>query len=410
MSQRSAEPRFRAEIERRGGTVTGVYNGTHQPIACVCPAGHPCNPRPVSVLSGQGMCRICAGNDPADCERRFRAEIERRGGHVTGDYNGSSQPITCVCPAGHPCNPCPDSVLRGQGICRICAGTDSADCERRFRAEIERRGGHVTGDYNGSSQPITCVCPAGHPCNPRPTDVLRGGGICRICAGTDSADCERRFRTEIERRGGQVVGEYVNSPTPIACVCPAGHPCNPRPNSVLSGQGMCGICAGKDTDTAALRFYDSVESHGGHAIGDYITNHIPVHCRCPWGHDCWPTPSHLSRGYQGLCGQCQREHNAFYVVSDGVNVKLGITSGKGSQRLSDHRADGYTQVIFLAINLPTNVADNTERQVLNNLKDKGFIPIKGREYFGPEAFYIVLDLVAEYLGSYSAEVNQYEVA
>jgi general stress protein YciG len=343
-------------------------------------------------------------------EPRFRAEIERRGGMITGVYNGNGQPIACVCPAGHPCNPRPNNVLKGRGMCRICAGRDSADCERRFRAEIERRGGHVTGNYNGSQLPIACVCSAGHPCNPRPVNVLQGQGLCRICAGKDSADCERRFRAEIERRGATITGDYSGNNQPIACVCPAGHPCNPHPANVLSGRGICRICAGNDTDTAALRFYDSVESHGGHAIGDYIGSNIPVHCVCSWGHDTWPIPNSVSNGRQGLCGQCQREHNAFYVVSDGVNIKLGITSNKGTARLSYHHADGYTQVIYLAINLPTNVADNTERQVLNDLKDKGFIPIKGREYFGPEAFYIVLDLVAEYLGSYPAEVNQYEVA
>ena len=40
----------------------------------------------------------------------------------------------------------------------------------------------------------------------------------------------QNFYNNIENSGARVIGEYINSSTPVECICQNGHSCNPRPN------------------------------------------------------------------------------------------------------------------------------------------------------------------------------------
>jgi len=51
-----------------------------------------------------------------------------------------------------------------------------------------------------------------------------------------------------------MLGVYVNSKTPVAARCTAGHDCAPSPGPVIRGAGICLKCAGMDIDDNEAKF------------------------------------------------------------------------------------------------------------------------------------------------------------
>ncbi len=58
---RLAEDRFRVRLAELDATLLEPWRGCQEPHRVRCAAGHECWPRPLSVSSGQGVCRYCAG-------------------------------------------------------------------------------------------------------------------------------------------------------------------------------------------------------------------------------------------------------------------------------------------------------------------------------------------------------------
>ncbi|MFD7661039.1 hypothetical protein [Streptomyces sp. NPDC059788] len=118
-------------------------------------------------------------------EAAFRARVEELGGAVLEPrWLGSLKLHRIQCAAGHEVKQRPNSVLRGQGLCRACAGNDPKISEAQFRARVAELGGTVLETaWLGVKTPHRVRCAAGHESTPRPTAVQQGGGICRLCMG-----------------------------------------------------------------------------------------------------------------------------------------------------------------------------------------------------------------------------------
>ena len=170
-------------------------------------------------------------------KQNFYNNIENSGGRVIGEYINSSTPVDCICQNGHSCNPKPNRIQQGEGMCRICVGTNSESAKQNFYKNIENSGGRVIGEYINSSTPVECICQNGHSCNPKPNRIQQGEGMCRICVGTNSESARQNFYNNIENSGGRVIGRYINSSTPVEWICQNGHFINTRPN------GICRMCA-----------------------------------------------------------------------------------------------------------------------------------------------------------------------
>jgi hypothetical protein len=195
----------------------------------------------------------------------------------------------------------------------------------------------VTGGYAGAHVPVSCVCPAGHPCWPTPHGLRRGYGMCDACGRlsrvvTRMSRSEARFRARILELGGRVVGPYLNSQTPVDCICPNGHRCSPAPSNTMQGVGMCRVCKGMTWD-------------------------------------------------------------AFYVVANPEQgrVKFGITSGDPQGRLRTHQRAGYSRVLRTLPALSDALL--LEQHVRATLRDAGVHPVQGREYFPQAGAALVLDVV-----------------
>lgn len=87
------------------------------------------------------------------------------------------------CAAGHDCTPTPNNVKRGQGVCSVCGGRNSAAAWQAFRERVGARGGVVLETaWKGKDTPHAIRCVLGHIGHPTPGSVQRGCGICRTCA------------------------------------------------------------------------------------------------------------------------------------------------------------------------------------------------------------------------------------
>jgi len=347
-TKKYTERRFRKKIEELGGKVMGKYKGNNIPVDCICPEGHSCNPRPSKIQQGRGMCIVCACRDPVTAEKNFRICIEEIGGKVMGEYKGNNIPVDCICPEGHPCNPRPASIQQGGGMCIVCACRDPVTAEKNFRTCIEELGGKVMGEYKRGDIPVDCICPEGHSCNPRPASIQQGGGMCIVCAKKDPVTAEKNFRICIEELGGKVMGEYKGTHIPVDCICPEGHSCNPMPGNIQRGRGMCIVCACRDPVTAEKNFRICIEEIGGKVMGEYKGAHIPVDCICPEGHSCNPMPGNIQRG-RGMCIRCSLKGysnvsikwlNIISIEND-IEIIHAINEGEHTIANSRFRADGY---------------------------------------------------------------------
>ncbi|WP_405425547.1 hypothetical protein [Streptomyces erythrochromogenes] len=182
----AAEAKFRAWVAGLGGEVIEPrWLGAHRPHRIRCAAGHETTQHPSGAHKGRGLCRVCAGQDPATAEAEFRARVAELGGAVIEpQWLGSNRPHRIRCAAGHEAVTRPTHVRQGIGICRTCAGLDPAAAEAAFRARVVEVGGEVIETrWLGADQPHRIRCAAGHEAAPRPTDVHRGQGVCRACGG-----------------------------------------------------------------------------------------------------------------------------------------------------------------------------------------------------------------------------------
>lgn len=335
---------FRERVTALGGTVLeSAWLGKGTPHRIRCASGHLGSPRPGDVRQGKGICRTCAGQDPASADQRFRERVAALGGDVLEPtWLGNHKPHLVRCALGHEVRPTPANVSRGQGICRVCAIRDPVAAERAFREFIGRLGGTVLEQpWRGSDAPHAAICPVGHECLPRHSGLLRGEGMCRTCAGNDPVRAERGFRDRVAALGGCVVEEtWLGNKSPHRVICAAGHDCHPRPNDVQQGGGICRACAGRQWDV----FY--VVTHPG------------------------------------------RQH-----------LKFGITSGDPRPRLGAHATAGFSTVTLVLEGLQGAVAPELEAMLVATLPASGFLPVRGREYFASAALPVVLDLAASSLGA-----------
>lgn len=234
--------KFYNTVTERGGQVIGKYVDSGTPIECRCEKGHTWKPTPYSITTMGYWCRVCAGTCPKASGDKFRTTVTSRGGRVIGKYVDNRTPVDCICGKGHLWTPIPYNIISGSRWCRVCAGMCPKAAEDKFRIIVTNKGGQVTGKYVNVKTPVECICEKGHTWSPQPSDVTSGGTWCLVCSGHCPKATEERFRTKVISKGGQVVGQYVNTQTPVECVCERGHLWKPRPNDITSGEKWCSTC------------------------------------------------------------------------------------------------------------------------------------------------------------------------
>lgn len=305
------EIEFERFIKAKGGKVIGKYFGMNKPIKIICSQGHESSPRPGNINSGQGICAMCIGMDGRtgeQGEKRFKIKVRKLGGTIIGEYINATTNVDCICFNGHRCKSNLKRILASGYICDTCHPIQKHnhpdECELRFIQEISYRGGKVLGKYVNSHTPISCICQYGHQCTPSPNNIHRGHGMCTWCANNSKEKAAFKFTNHVAELGGRVVGTYVNSEIRVECICINNHQCWPRPDGLIAGGGICATCAGNAIELGYKNFALIVESQNGLIIGEYKNNSTPVKCKCELGHICSPVPTSVAREGAHICFTC----------------------------------------------------------------------------------------------------------
>lgn len=404
----AAEAAFRTRLIELGATLLeSEWLGCQIKHHALCAAGHDCYPTPLDAQKAKGICRVCAGNDPATAETAFRARLAEVGAELLEPkWLGALKPHRVRCSAGHECSPRPSDVRNGHGICRACVGRDPAVAEVKFRGRLTELGAEMLGPYVNSKTPVAVRCAAGHDCMPTPGGVIRGGGVCLKCAGMDLADSEAKFLACLAELGATpAYDRYRGANKPHRVICVGGHECYPRPGGVRLGGGVCIACAGKDPAAAETAFKARLEELGATLLEpEWRGVGKPHLVRCPEGHLTRPMPTNVQQG-SGICRFCAgSEWDAFYVVTGtgtGV-VKFGITTGNGQRRLAVHASKGLANVVYLVAGLPGTVALDAENAVKAALAAAREKPVRGREYFDISTLPLILDVAGSWLPQQTA--------
>jgi hypothetical protein len=328
------------------------------------------------------------------------------GATVLGQYVNNRTRVLVVCAAGHEVYALPGSARRG-GFCAKCAGNDSAESEGRFLKRLAELGATpLYKIWQGVSHPHDLRCAAGHARSSRPADVMRGDGVCRACAGNCPQAAEAAFRARLGELGATLLEpEWLGSGSPHHVRDAAGHDVFPTPGNVRGGWGICKICAGKSPVVGEADFRARLAEMGCTPLyEEYRGRNQPHHCLCPAGHDCYPRPSGLQRG-QGACATCaHRDYTVFYVLEHEADpvVKFGVSGQDGRRRLGIHRLDGFTTIHLLVADLASGVAKDAEDAVRASLALAGESPVRGREYFDVSCLGLILDIATPWLGAAAA--------
>lgn len=101
---------------RRGSPRTPLARHQH-PHRVRCAVGHESTPRLAKVQQGGGICRTCAGKDPAAAWAAFQARVAELGAEVLEtSWLGSTKRHQVRCARGHEVMPLASEVRDGGGI------------------------------------------------------------------------------------------------------------------------------------------------------------------------------------------------------------------------------------------------------------------------------------------------------
>jgi hypothetical protein len=286
--------------------------------------------------------------------------------------------------------------------------TDNA--EQNFHKRLAELGATLLEPkWLGSRNPHHVRCVNGHDCYPRPTNTIRSD-VCVLCANYGSFQAEANFRIRLSELGATLLEpKWLGNRIKHHVRCVDNHDCYPRPNQVQQGKGICKACAGNDSANAYAYFQMRLMQLGATLIeSEWMGSVTPHHVRCASDHDCYPRPNQITSG-KGICHKCAHMlWNTFYVVVGRVagNIKFGITSDRPESRLRDHAREGYTYVVRLMINLPDGMAKAMEDACITELRERGFTPIRGREYFDVSALPHVLSVADSYRKLFFPETSR----
>lgn len=293
----------------RWAVFSNKYEKSNKKMCFGCPNGHIRYIVPNSFRIKPG-CSACSGRCPLIAETCFIFSIEQLGGKVLGKYNGSHSKVECLCANKHLCCPMPSSIHNGQGMCLKCTNSCPVESKLNFINLVEKLGGKVIGEYINNSTKVVCLCVNKHTCYPYPSNVQKGKGICVKCTNQCPIDAGKRFLTNILTRNGIMIGEYINSKTPVECICFKNHICFPVPNNLNKTGWMCSECSGHSVMAAKRNFVDFVNANGGKVVGEYVHKEKSIECICSNNHICYPTPQRV-RDTGIICTTCNKRGGSF---------------------------------------------------------------------------------------------------
>jgi hypothetical protein len=157
----------------------------------------------------------------------------------------------------------------------------------------------ISAAYLGHNEKLQVKCPEGHKFLIT-YHSFKQGTRCSECSGKKKKDIEE-IRILFEKEGYLLLSaEYKNIKIPLHSKCPKGHDCFINYHSFRRGH-RCLECSGKKKK-AFEEVKALFEKEGYSLVSDkYKNNREKLHSRCPKGHDYHTTYSSFKYGYRCPC-------------------------------------------------------------------------------------------------------------
>lgn len=220
---------------------------------------------------------------------------------ISTDYINSETKLSFICPNNHPREMSPHCFKRGRG-CAVCSKKDPITAKKEFEDRMRELKATIIGEYVNSSTPVDSICVRGHRCSPRPSSLQSGQGICIQCPTSREIIAEENYIINVMQQGGQIIVPYNGTHRISEVLCSEGHICYSRPGSVQQGYNICLECS-RGRKEAKITFENKVVELGGRLISLYINSYTPVDVLCKDNHPCSVYPNSLQKGY-ALCKTC----------------------------------------------------------------------------------------------------------
>lgn len=168
----------------------------------------------------------------------------------------------------------------------------------------------LIGDYINSSTKVQIRCKVcGYTHLVNPYSPLKGIG-CPSCSGKLRLNTDT-FKAKLSQTNPdlEVLGEYVNTDTPIEVKCKkCGRVFYPTPHNLFKGSG-CPGCLGRITTPQKIHsneeFVQKINNPNITVLGEYVNTKQPIKVKCNiCGHEWEPVAGSLLRGYG--CPRCAK--------------------------------------------------------------------------------------------------------
>jgi hypothetical protein len=226
----------------------------------------------------------------------LKALADTDGWRVLGPYVTDGNHILMQCSQGHIRDKMSPSNFKRGKRCPICSRKKNALApkmnifERNIKAKAEfydsakNAGWVVLGEYINSRTPVAMQCPNHHIRNRMMPYNFKTGTRCGVCSSNDSSAAKTDFLDLVKREGWTTLGEYITTDTPIEMICPEGHIRTKLTPHEFKRGTHCSVCYGNDALTAENEFRDLAMKEGWSIMGEYINNYTPIKMICPFGH------------------------------------------------------------------------------------------------------------------------------
>ncbi len=172
----------------------------------------------------------------------------------------------------------------------------------------------VLGKYEGGKKPILCKCKIhNHTWSPKAEQLLSNKKCCPIGAN-NSTITTKQFIEEMKGINSniEILGEYINAKTPIACKCKIdGYEWSPTPDNLRQKKG-CHKCANiiKRTHEEFVKEM-SIINPNIEIVGKFINTNTHINCKCLIDGCEWEAkPRHLLDNHGcPMCNESMGERN-----------------------------------------------------------------------------------------------------
>ncbi len=305
MPARVEEKTAIAVMRRAGLKPLEPYSGNVKPWKSKhLKCGRVVSPSFNSIRRGQGPCKYCAGKAvyPPDAVEFFLKKGLKPVEPYPGDNKKPWKSIHLAC--GKEVSPKYAIVARGESIgCHYCSD-QFVDPDEAYQLFLSKNLQPLV-PYPGASKPwksIHLIC--GQVIQPRYGHIKSGRKGCPVCAGNVQISQERAF--EFFRQNGlEPLEDFKGPHTPWKSIhLECGRKVSPRWSNVQQGGKGCAYCSGNKVDMAEVR--KVLKLNQLKPLEPYPGNKLPWRCiHIPCGREVSPRYNSISRGQSG-CFTCAR--------------------------------------------------------------------------------------------------------